>query len=160
MNAFRIGQGYDIHQLVEGRPLTLGGVKIPFEKGSLGHSDGDALVHAIIDAILGALGLGDIGKHYPPTDNRYKDANSLDLLGDTHLCMVRDGYKIGNIDSTIIIEKPKMAPHIEAMQSAIAKVLDAKSCQVNIKAKTAEGMGEIGRGEAVACHAVVLLFPS
>ena len=154
----RIGQGYDIHELVEGRPLAIGGVKVPFERGSLGHSDGDVLIHAVIDAILGALGLGDIGKHFPPSDDKYRDANSLDLLSEVAGMMAKAGYRIGNIDSTVIIEKPKLAPHMAAMKVALSKALDTPVGQISIKAKTAEGMGAVGEGRAVACHAVALLI--
>jgi len=158
LTTFRIGQGYDIHELVEGRPLALGGVSIPFDKGSLGHSDGDVLIHAIIDAMLGALALGDIGKHFPPWDERYKGANSLDMLAQVKGLITQEGYLIGNIDSTVIIEAPKLAPHIEAMQASISKVLRIPPANVSVKAKTAEGLGDIGQGRALACHAIVLLY--
>jgi 2-C-methyl-D-erythritol 2,4-cyclodiphosphate synthase len=155
---FRIGQGYDIHELVEGRPLALGGVSIPFDKGSLGHSDGDVLIHAIIDALLGALALGDIGKHFPPWDERYKGANSLDMLAQIKGMITAEGYIIGNIDSTVIIEEPKLAPHIEAMRASISEVLNVPVPNISIKAKTSEGLGNIGQGRALACHAIVLLY--
>ena len=158
MTTFRIGQGYDIHKLVEGRPLALGGCSIPFDKGSLGHSDGDVLIHAIIDAMLGALGMGDIGKHFPPWDERYKGANSLDMLAQIKGMITQEGYLIGNIDSTIIIEEPKLAPHIEAMKMKLAEVLNIPIANISIKAKTHEGLGDIGRGEALACHAIALLY--
>jgi 2-C-methyl-D-erythritol 2,4-cyclodiphosphate synthase len=158
LTTFRIGQGYDIHELVEGRPLALGGVSIPFERGSLGHSDGDVLIHAIIDALLGALGLGDIGKHFPPWDERYKGANSLDMLAQIKGMITQEGYLIGNIDSTVIIEEPKLAPHIEAMKASLSQVLHMPASNISIKAKTAEGLGDIGQGRALACHAIVLLY--
>ena len=158
MTKFRIGQGYDIHELVEGRPLALGGVSIPFEKGSLGHSDGDVLIHAIIDALLGALGLGDIGKHFPPWDERYKGANSLDMLAQIKGLITQEGYLVGNIDSTVIIEEPKLAPYIETMKASISQVLNVPTANISIKAKTSEGLGDIGQGRALACHAIVLLY--
>ncbi len=158
MTTFRIGQGYDIHELVEGRPLALGGVHIPFDRGSLGHSDGDVVIHAIIDAMLGALCLGDIGKHFPPWDERYKGANSLDMLAQVKGLIAQEGYLIGNIDSTVIIEAPQLAPHIEAMRESIAKVLRMPTSIISIKAKTNEGLGDIGQGRALACQAIVLLY--
>jgi 2-C-methyl-D-erythritol 2,4-cyclodiphosphate synthase len=158
LTKFRIGQGYDIHELVEGRPLALGGVSIPFEKGSLGHSDGDVLIHAIIDALLGALGLGDIGKHFPPWDERYKGANSLDMLAQIKGLITQEGYLVGNIDSTVIIEEPKLAPYIETMKASISQVLNVPTANISIKAKTSEGLGDIGQGRALACHAIVLLY--
>jgi 2-C-methyl-D-erythritol 2,4-cyclodiphosphate synthase len=152
----RIGTGYDSHRLVEGRKLILGGVEIPFEKGLLGHSDGDALCHAIIDAIIGALGLGDIGKRFPDTDIKWKDASSIMLLKDIVELATSKGFEISWIDSIVITEKPKIAPHIAAMKSAFsaAGIPDAI---INIKAKTNEGMGFIGRGEGIAAQAVCLL---
>ena len=158
MTIFRIGQGYDIHELVEGRPLALGGCKIPFEKGSLGHSDGDVLIHAIIDAMLGALGMGDIGKHFPPWDERYKGANSLDMLAQIKGLITQEGYLVGNIDSTIILEEPKLAPYIETMRATLAQVLNVPVANISVKAKTQEGLGDIGQGRALACHAIVLLY--
>jgi 2-C-methyl-D-erythritol 2,4-cyclodiphosphate synthase len=158
LTTFRIGQGYDIHELVEGRPLALGGVHIPFDRGSLGHSDGDVVIHAIIDAMLGALCLGDIGKHFPPWDERYKGANSLDMLAQVKGLIAQEGYLIGNIDSTVIIEAPQLAPHIEAMRESIAKVLRMPTSIISIKAKTNEGLGDIGQGRALACQAIVLLY--
>jgi 2-C-methyl-D-erythritol 2,4-cyclodiphosphate synthase len=158
LTKFRIGQGYDIHELVEGRPLALGGCSIPFEKGSLGHSDGDVLIHAIIDALLGALGLGDIGKHFPPWDERYKGANSLDMLAQIKGLITQEGYLVGNIDSTVIIEKPQLAPYIETMKASLSEVLNVPAANISIKAKTSEGLGDIGQGRALACHAIVLLY--
>ncbi len=154
----RIGQGYDSHRLVEGRKLILGGVDIPFKKGLLGHSDADVLCHAIIDAIVGALGIGDIGKHYPDTDSRWKDATSIDLLANIITLMKQHGYEILWIDSTIITEKPKIAPYIDSMKDNISRT-GIPSELINIKAKTNEGMGAIGRGEGMAAQAVCLLRP-
>ncbi|MBS2008189.1 MAG: 2-C-methyl-D-erythritol 2,4-cyclodiphosphate synthase [Cyanobacteria bacterium SZAS TMP-1] len=158
MTTFRIGQGYDTHRLVEGRPLVLGGVKIPHNKGSLGHSDGDVLIHSIIDAMLGALGLGDIGRHFPPSDERYKGANSLDMLAQVKGIITQEGYLIGNIDSTIILETPKLAPHIDAMKASLAEVLNIPASSISIKAKTAEGLGPVGEGRSLSCHAIALMY--
>ncbi len=155
----RIGQGYDSHKLVEGRKLILGGVDIPFEKGLLGHSDADVLCHAIIDAIVGALGIGDIGKHFPDTDSRWKDATSIDLLANIVALMKKNGYEVLWIDSTIITEKPKIAPHIDEMKDNISRAGIPPEL-VSIKAKTNEGMGAIGKGEGMAAQAVCLLKPS
>ncbi len=155
----RIGQGYDSHKLVEGRKLILGGVDIPFEKGLLGHSDADVLCHAIIDAIVGALGIGDIGKHFPDTDSRWKDATSIDLLANIVALMKQNGYEVLWIDSTIITEKPKIAPHIDEMKDNISRT-GIPSELISIKAKTNEGMGAIGKGEGMAAQAVCLLKPS
>jgi 2-C-methyl-D-erythritol 2,4-cyclodiphosphate synthase len=154
----RVGQGYDVHQLVEGRKCIIGGVDIPYEKGLLGHSDADVLLHAISDAILGALGLGDIGKHFPDTAPEYKDANSLELLKQVWQLAKEKGYRLGNSDSTIIAQKPKMASHIPAMVTIIAEALEAKSDQINIKATTTEWLGFTGRGEGIAVQSVVCLF--
>ncbi|AEH46166.1 2-C-methyl-D-erythritol 2,4-cyclodiphosphate synthase [Parageobacillus thermoglucosidasius] len=154
---FRIGQGFDVHQLVEGRPLIIGGVRIPYEKGLLGHSDADVLLHAVADACLGAIGAGDIGKHFPDTDERYKDADSALLLKQVWELVKRQGYKLVNLDCTVIAQKPKMAPHIEQMKENIAKLLEGESSQVNIKATTTEKLGFTGRGEGIAAQAVVLL---
>lgn len=154
----RIGQGFDVHQLVEGRPCIIGGVTIPYEKGLLGHSDADVLLHTITDAILGALAMGDIGKHFPDTDPEFKDADSLKLL--LHIWkMIRErGYRLGNVDATIIAQKPKMAPYIPQMVEVIAKALDAEIDQVNVKATTTEQLGFTGRGEGIAAQAVVCLI--
>ena len=154
----RVGQGFDVHQLVEGRPCIIGGVNIPFEKGLLGHSDADVLLHAISDAILGALALGDIGKHFPDTDQTYKDADSLVLLRDVWKLAVERGYRLGNLDCTLIAQKPKMAPHIPNMVEIIAKALHASHNQVNVKATTTEQLGFTGRGEGIAAQAIVCLI--
>lgn len=154
----RVGQGFDVHQLAEGRKCIIGGVEIPFEKGLLGHSDADVLLHAISDAILGALGLGDIGKHFPDTAAEYKDADSYKLLLDVWKLAKEAGYRLGNVDSTIIAQKPKMAPHIPAMVQRIAEALEANPTQVNVKATTTEQLGFTGRGEGIAAQAVVCLL--
>lgn len=154
---FRIGQGFDVHQLVEGRPLIIGGVRIPYEKGLLGHSDADVLLHAVADACLGAIGAGDIGKHFPDTDERYKDADSTLLLKQVWELVKQQGYELVNLDCTIIAQKPKMAPHIEQMKENIAKLLEGEPSQVNVKATTTEKLGFTGRGEGIAAQAVVLL---
>lgn len=154
---FRIGQGFDVHQLVEGRPLIIGGVRIPYEKGLLGHSDADVLLHAVADACLGAIGAGDIGKHFPDTDERYKDADSALLLKQVWELVKQQGYELVNLDCTIIAQKPKMAPHIEQMKENIAKLLEGEPSQVNVKATTTEKLGFTGRGEGIAAQAVVLL---
>lgn len=153
----RIGQSIDIHQLVEGRKLILGGVEIPFEKGLLGHSDADCLLHAIIESIIGAMALGDIGKHFPDTDPKYKGISSMVLLEHTYNLMVENGYEIGNIDSIIMCEKPKMAPHILSMRENIARVLHCELSQVNVKATRGEKLGFVGRQEGIVCQSVVLL---
>ncbi|MBW7477455.1 2-C-methyl-D-erythritol 2,4-cyclodiphosphate synthase [Paenibacillus oenotherae] len=154
----RVGQGFDVHQLVEGRPCIIGGVTIPYEKGLLGHSDADVLLHAISDAVLGALGLGDIGKHYPDTDPAFKDADSLKLLLHIWSMVKERGYKLGNVDSTIIAQRPKMAPYIPDMVKIIADALEAEDLsQVNVKATTTEQLGFTGRGEGIAAQSVVCL---
>lgn len=153
----RIGHGYDVHRLVEGRKLVMGGVDIPWEKGLLGHSDADVLLHAIADGILGAIGEGDIGKHFPDTDPAYKGADSLKLLAHVAGLAAERGYRLGNLDATIIAQMPKMAPHIQSMRSNIATVLNADVSQVNVKATTEEGLGFSGAGEGIAAHAVVLM---
>ncbi|MBI5205716.1 MAG: 2-C-methyl-D-erythritol 2,4-cyclodiphosphate synthase [Nitrospirae bacterium] len=152
----RIGFGYDSHRLVKGRKLIIGGVEIPFEKGLKGHSDADVLCHAIIDAIIGALGLGDIGRHFPDTDPKWRDASSVDLLKNIVKLARNNGLDISWIDSTVIIEKPKLAPYIETMKEAVSKA-GITSGLINIKAKTNEGMGFIGKGEGIAAYAVCLL---
>ena len=153
----RIGHGYDVHRMVEGRKLIMGGVLIPWNLGLLGHSDADVLLHAIADAILGAIGEGDIGRHFPDTDAAYKGADSLKLL--SHVMGLADsrGYRLGNLDATIIAQQPKMAPHIPTMRKNIASVLNAALEQVNVKATTEEGLGFSGRGEGISAHAVVLM---
>ena len=155
---FRIGEGWDVHALVEGRSLILGGVHIPHTHGLLGHSDADALLHAITDALLGAAALGDIGRHFPDTDVRFKGANSWDLLKETAARVRQAGYEIGNIDSTVIAQAPKLATYIEAMRERIANALDVAMSQVNVKAKTAEKMGPVGLGEAIEANAIALIF--
>ena len=155
---FRIGQGYDCHRLVEGRKLILGGVEIPHHLGLLGHSDADALLHAITDAILGAAALGDIGKHFPDTDEQFKGADSRVLLREAAKRVQATGYRIGNIDATIIAQRPKMAPHIASMCTNVAEDLGVDISQVNIKAKTNEKMGYLGREEGINAEAVALLF--
>lgn len=154
----RIGHGYDVHRLVEGRKLIIGGVDIPWEKGLLGHSDADVLLHAIADAILGAIGEGDIGRHFPDTDPAFKGADSMKLLA--HVMELADalGYALGNLDATIIAQRPKMAPHIQAMRGNIAGVLNADVAQINVKATTEEGLGFTGTGEGISAHAVVLMM--
>jgi len=156
-NQNRIGIGYDIHRLVEGRKLILGGVEIPFEKGLLGHSDSDVLTHAICDALLGAAALGDIGAHFPDTDPRFQGASSLDLLSHVVSLIAERGYAISNVDSIIIAERPKLAPHIPRMRERLAVVMGVTIGQVSVKAKTSEGLESVGRGEAMAAQAVVLL---
>lgn len=153
----RIGEGWDTHQLVEGRKLMLGGVDVPYSKGLLGHSDADVLLHAITDALLGAAALGDIGKHFPDTDAQYKGADSAVLLAKVAADVRALGYTLGNLDSTIIAQAPKLAPHIAAMRERIAAVLGVEVGQVNVKAKTAEKMGPVGEGRAMEARAVVLL---
>ncbi|WP_408008917.1 2-C-methyl-D-erythritol 2,4-cyclodiphosphate synthase [Pseudalkalibacillus sp. A8] len=154
---FRIGQGFDVHQLVEGRPLIVGGVTIPYEKGLLGHSDADVLLHVITDAILGAIGEGDLGKHFPDTSADFKDIDSRILLKRAYHLAKDKGFSLGNIDTTIIAQRPKMAPHIKEMRSIITELLEADLEQVNIKATTTEKLGFTGRGEGIAAQAVVLM---
>lgn len=156
-NTMRIGSGYDVHKLVEGRDCIIGGVKIPYEKGLLGHSDADVLLHAISDALLGAAALGDIGKHFPDTDLRFKGADSRKLLSEVLHLISAKGYCIINIDATIIAQKPKMAPHIEQMRENIAETLELNVEQVNVKATTEEGLGFTGAGLGIAASAVCLL---
>ena len=153
----RIGEGWDTHPLVTGRPLVLGGVTIPHSHGLLGHSDADALLHAITDALLGAAGLGDIGRHFPDTDPAFQGADSIVLLQEAVRRVAQAGYAIVNIDSTIVAQAPKMAPHIPAMQVRIAAALGIGVDAVNVKAKTAEKMGPVGRGESIEARAVCLL---
>ena len=152
----RVGIGYDSHRLVEGRKLIIGGVEIPFEKGLSGHSDADVLCHAIIDAIIGALGLGDIGTHFPDTDPKWKDASSIQLLRHILILTEASGYEVAWLDSIVIAERPRIAPHIEAMKRTISQSGISQG-SLNIKAKTNEGMGFIGRGEGIAAQAVCLL---
>jgi 2-C-methyl-D-erythritol 2,4-cyclodiphosphate synthase len=155
----RVGLGYDVHRLVEDRDLILGGVKIPYEKGLLGHSDADVLLHAIMDALLGAAALGDIGKHFPDTDPAYKGISSIKLLEHVGNLLEQENYQIINIDATIIAQKPKMAPHIPQMVENVAKTLKLEKNQVNIKATTEEGLGFTGTGEGISSQAICSLMP-
>ncbi len=155
--SFRIGEGWDLHALVPGRKLVIGGVEIPFEMGLLGHSDADVLLHAVTDALLGAAGLGDIGRHFPDTDERFKGADSLVLLTEAVRRVRERDFRICNVDSTVIAEAPKLAPYIGAMRQRIAQALDLAPDLVNVKAKTAEKMGPVGQGLAIEARAVVLL---
>lgn len=153
----RVGLGYDVHKLVEGRKLILGGVEIPYEKGLLGHSDADVLVHAIMDALLGAAGMGDIGKHFPDTDPQYKGADSMKLLQEVKGILEKKLLFVGNIDATVIAQKPKLAPYIEQMRAEIARVLGMSVDDINIKATTEEGLGFTGSGEGISAHAICSL---
>lgn len=153
----RIGHGYDVHRLVEGRDLILGGVKIPYEKGLLGHSDADVLLHAVSDALLGAAGLGDIGRHFPDTDPAYKGADSLKLLACVAEKIRTAGYRVSNVDVTMIAQKPKLKDYIPQMQRNIALTLDVAESQINVKATTEEHLGFTGDGSGMSCHAVCLL---
>ncbi|HNZ18647.1 MAG TPA: 2-C-methyl-D-erythritol 2,4-cyclodiphosphate synthase [Candidatus Hydrogenedentes bacterium] len=153
----RIGQGYDLHRLEPGRPLRLGGVQVPHDKGLVGHSDADVLAHAITDALLGAAALGNIGEHFPDTDPRHKGADSLQLLARSYLMVLEQGYRLGNIDATIIAQEPKLNPHIPAIRNALAECLSVPVERISVKAKTNEGLGPEGRREAISVHAVVLL---
>ncbi|WP_341919937.1 2-C-methyl-D-erythritol 2,4-cyclodiphosphate synthase [Polaromonas sp. YR568] len=155
---FRIGEGWDTHALVPGRPLIIGGVTVPHSVGLLGHSDADVLIHAIIDALLGAAGLGDIGSHFPDTDVRFKGADSVLLLRETGRLLAERGLRIGNIDSTVIAQAPKLASHIPAMRERIAQTLALDAGRVNVKAKTAEKLGPVGQGLSIEARAVALLF--
>lgn len=153
----RIGFGYDVHQLIEGRKLILGGIDIPFEKGLLGHSDADVLIHAIMDSILGALAEGDIGKHFPDTDNKYKDISSIYLLSQVYKIMDELGYVVGNIDATVVAQRPKLAKYIESMRTKIADTLHTSIDNINIKATTTEWLGFVGREEGISSYSVSLL---
>lgn len=153
----RVGYGYDVHRLVEGRKLILGGVDIPFEKGLLGHSDADVLLHAVTDALFGAAALGDIGSHFPDTNPRYKGADSLKLLEACGKELAEYGWKIGNIDATIVAQRPKLLPYVPQMRENIARVLNIAVEQVSLKGKTEEGLGFTGTGEGMAVHAVCLI---
>ncbi len=153
----RIGQGYDVHRLVEGRPLILGGVEIPWEKGLLGHSDADVLVHAIMDALLGAAGLGDIGRLFPDSDPQYKGISSLILLEKTVQALRREGYRPVNVDATVVAERPKLAPYIPEMRDKIARCLELPEDAVNVKATTEEGLGFTGSGAGIAAQAIALV---
>jgi len=154
----RIGTGYDVHRLVEGRKLIIGGVDIPHEKGLLGHSDADVLLHAVGDALLGAAGLGDLGRHFPDTDQQFKGISSLKLLGDVGRLLEGKGFRVNNIDATIVAERPKMAPHIAAMTANIAAALRIDVSSVSVKATTTEGLGFAGRGEGIAAYAVCMII--
>jgi 2-C-methyl-D-erythritol 2,4-cyclodiphosphate synthase len=153
----RAGNGYDVHRLVADRKLVVGGVDIPFEKGLLGHSDADVLLHAICDALLGAAGLGDIGKHFPDSASKYKDIPSITLLEEVHRLLVGTGFLVSNIDATIVAEKPKMASHIPEMVKKIAAAVEIDRSAVNVKATTTEGLGFAGRGEGIAAYAVCII---
>ena len=157
MIKIRIGNGYDIHQLGAGRPLILGGVEIPHELGLVGHSDADVLTHAIMDAMLGALSLGDIGHYFPPTDPQWAGADSLMLLGKVYQLVRERGWQVGNIDSVVVAERPKLKPHISTMRDRLASVLELKPDQIGIKATTNEKLGPVGREEGIAAYTVVLL---
>jgi len=152
----RVGQGFDVHALVPGRRLVIGGVEIPYEKGLAGHSDADVLIHAVCDALLGAAGLGDIGRHFPDTDPQFRDADSTALLGEVMRKVASGGWRVVNVDATIIAQAPRMAPYIGRMQEVLRAHLGAQ-CAVNVKAKTTEKLGAIGRGEGIAAEAVALL---
>jgi 2-C-methyl-D-erythritol 2,4-cyclodiphosphate synthase len=153
----RVGSGYDIHRLIQGRKLVLGGVVIPFEKGLLGHSDADVVLHALCDALLGAAGLGDIGQHFPDTEPQFKDISSMELLARTFQMIVDKGFCVNNVDATVLAEAPRLDRHRSAMQANIAGVLRMKPADVNVKATTKEGLGATGRGEAIAAMCVVTL---
>lgn len=155
----RIGLGYDVHKLVENRKLILGGVEIPYEKGLLGHSDADVLLHAIMDSLLGACALGDIGKHFPDTDDRFKGISSIKLLEETAKLIKSKGYAVNNIDATIIAQKPKMLPHIELMRKNIASALSIDVDQINVKATTEEGLGFTGEGLGISSQSIASVIP-
>ncbi|TYR78496.1 2-C-methyl-D-erythritol 2,4-cyclodiphosphate synthase [Priestia megaterium] len=154
----RVGQGFDVHEFIEGRPLIIGGIEIPYEKGLLGHSDADVLLHTIADALLGAVAKGDIGKHFPDTDEAFKDADSAKLLEHVWRLVKEDGYMLSNVDCTIIAQKPKMAPYIQPMRERIAQLLEVDVSQVNVKATTTEKLGFTGREEGIAAQASVLVY--
>ena len=154
----RVGLGYDVHKLVEGRDLILGGVNIPYEKGLLGHSDADVLVHALMDAMLGAAALGDIGRHFPDTDQKYKGISSMFLLDEVAKLIAANGYSIGNVDVTVIAQAPKISPHVEEMRDNIAKVLKLEKSRINIKGTTTEKLGFTGRKEGIAAEAVCSIY--
>jgi 2-C-methyl-D-erythritol 2,4-cyclodiphosphate synthase len=157
MTSIRIGEGWDVHALVPGRPLILGGVTVPYGRGLLGHSDADALLHAITDAVLGAAALGDIGRHFPDTDERFRGSDSTLLLEEAVRRVREAGWDVGNVDSTVVAQAPRLAPHIDAMRERIAKALGVPVGQVNVKAKTAEKLGPVGQGQSIEARAVVLL---
>lgn len=153
----RVGMGYDVHKLVEDRALILGGVCIPYEKGLLGHSDADVLIHAVMDALLGAAALGDIGRHFPDSDSKYKGISSMLLLEHVGSLLMENGYVVGNIDATVIAQRPKLAPYIETMRENMAKALKIEVSRVNVKATTEEGLGFTGQGQGIASSAVALI---
>jgi len=157
MNGLRVGQGFDVHALVAGRPLIIGGVTVPYEKGLLGHSDADVLLHAVTDALLGAAALGDIGRHFPDTSHAYAGADSRVLLRHTHALLLEAGYVVVNVDATIVAQEPKMAPHVAAMVANIAADLAVSIDCVNVKAKTTEHLGFTGRGEGIAAEAIAMV---
>ena len=157
MQGVRIGHGYDVHRLVEGRQLILGGVDIPWERGLLGHSDADVLTHAVMDALLGAAGLGDIGRHFPDTDPAYTGADSLRLLAHVAALLRERGFTVGNVDATVLAQRPKLAPHIPQMRDNLARAMGVDPGQVNVKATTEEGLGFTGSGEGMVAHAVALI---
>ncbi len=154
----RIGHGYDVHKLVEGRKLILGGVEVPHTLGLLGHSDADVLTHAVMDALLGAAALGDIGRHFPDTDPQYEGVSSLTLLAHVMELLKGQGYRVGNVDATLLAQAPKLAPHIPAMRESLARAMGVDVSQVSVKATTEEGLGFTGRKEAIAAHAIALLL--
>jgi 2-C-methyl-D-erythritol 2,4-cyclodiphosphate synthase len=158
MNEIRIGQGYDVHRLVEGRKLILGGVEIPWEKGLLGHSDADVLIHAVMDALLGAAALGDIGAIFPDSDPKYEGADSVELLSKVNALLREKGWRLGNLDATVIAQRPRLAPHIPEMRRRIAEALSASIDDVSVKATTEEHLGFTGRGEGISAQAVALLL--
>ena len=158
MTDMRIGHGYDVHRLTPDRKLILGGVEIPYHLGLLGHSDADVLIHAIMDSLLGAAALGDIGKHFPDTDEAYKDSDSMKLLAHVVELITNEGYKIGNIDATIVAQKPKLAQYIDSMRDNIAKVCRFSPDRINVKATTTEKLGFCGRGEGIESHAVCIIY--
>jgi 2-C-methyl-D-erythritol 2,4-cyclodiphosphate synthase len=153
----RCGIGYDLHRLTEGRPLMIGGIHVPYEKGPVGHSDGDVLAHALCDALLGAGGLGDIGTHFPDSDPKWKGAASLIFLEHTRKLLDARGLRINHLDAVVILERPKLGPHFPAMREALAKSLGIRTDQINLKAKTNEAIDAVGRGEAIACHTIATL---
>jgi 2-C-methyl-D-erythritol 2,4-cyclodiphosphate synthase len=153
----RVGIGYDVHRMAEGRPLVLGGVRIEWDRGLLGHSDADALLHAVMDALLGAAGMADIGQHFPPADERYRGASSLDLLAEVRAKIEGEGWRVGNVDATVIAERPRLAPYVPQMKTAIGDALGIPEERVGVKATTNEGMGFLGRGEGIGAIAVALL---
>jgi 2-C-methyl-D-erythritol 2,4-cyclodiphosphate synthase len=155
----RVGTGYDLHRLVEGRALIIGGVSVPFERGALGHSDADVACHAATDAVLGAACLGDIGRHFPDSDPRWKGASSIDLLREAAGKVRAAGWEIGNVDVVVVLERPKIAPHLPAIRDGLASAMAIPVDHVSVKGKTSEGMDAVGRGEAIAAHAVALLTP-